>query len=169
MKRGRGATIGPFTEELGSPVEVGARPRPPSGDEGFSARRARRRRVKTKRGSESSVKASQLSRAGAQAQRRAAWPSVSSRVPLSWVWRRTRTCRTGHGTAPYCTRHRQRCLGPLPNYGQPRVAARPYKMALVTWAAIFPLITAIALTTGPRLEGQPLAVRLASRPPSRFP
>jgi antibiotic biosynthesis monooxygenase (ABM) superfamily enzyme len=37
----------------------------------------------------------------------------------------------------------------------------PYKMALVTSAAIFPLITAIVVTTGPLLEGPPLAARLA--------
>jgi antibiotic biosynthesis monooxygenase (ABM) superfamily enzyme len=36
----------------------------------------------------------------------------------------------------------------------------PYKMALVTWITIFPLITAIVAITGPLLEGLPLAVRL---------
>jgi antibiotic biosynthesis monooxygenase (ABM) superfamily enzyme len=37
----------------------------------------------------------------------------------------------------------------------------PYKMALLTWITIFPLITAIVAITGPRLQGLPLAVRLA--------
>ena len=37
----------------------------------------------------------------------------------------------------------------------------PYKMALVTWIAIFPLITAIVALTGPLLEDMPLALRLA--------
>jgi uncharacterized protein len=37
----------------------------------------------------------------------------------------------------------------------------PYKMALVTWIAIFPLITAIAVVTGPLLQGVPLVPRLA--------
>jgi uncharacterized protein len=36
----------------------------------------------------------------------------------------------------------------------------PYKMALVTWIAIFPLITAIVAITGPTLKDLPLAVRL---------
>jgi uncharacterized protein len=36
----------------------------------------------------------------------------------------------------------------------------PYKMALVTWITIFPLITAIVAVTGPVLKGLPLAVRL---------
>jgi uncharacterized protein len=36
----------------------------------------------------------------------------------------------------------------------------PYKMALVTWITIFPLITAIVAITGPLLEGLPQAVRL---------
>ena len=36
----------------------------------------------------------------------------------------------------------------------------PYKMALLTWITIFPLITAIVAITGPLLEGLPLAVRL---------
>lgn len=37
----------------------------------------------------------------------------------------------------------------------------PYKMALLTWITIFPLITATVAVTGPLLEGLPLAVRLA--------
>jgi antibiotic biosynthesis monooxygenase (ABM) superfamily enzyme len=37
----------------------------------------------------------------------------------------------------------------------------PYKMALVTWLTIFPLITAIVAITGPLLEDLPLAARLA--------
>jgi antibiotic biosynthesis monooxygenase (ABM) superfamily enzyme len=37
----------------------------------------------------------------------------------------------------------------------------PYKMALLTWITIFPLITAIVAITGPLLKGLPLAVRLA--------
>jgi antibiotic biosynthesis monooxygenase (ABM) superfamily enzyme len=36
----------------------------------------------------------------------------------------------------------------------------PYKMALLTWITIFPLITAVVEITGPRLQGLPLAVRL---------
>ena len=36
----------------------------------------------------------------------------------------------------------------------------PYKMALLTWITIFPLITAIVVVTGPLLEGLPLALRL---------
>jgi uncharacterized protein len=35
-----------------------------------------------------------------------------------------------------------------------------YKMALVTWITIFPLITLIVALTGPLLEGLPVAVRL---------
>jgi antibiotic biosynthesis monooxygenase (ABM) superfamily enzyme len=46
--------------------------------------------------------------------------------------------------------------------GQPGlVPPPPYKMALVTWLTIFPLITAIVAVTGPMLKGLPLAVRLA--------
>jgi antibiotic biosynthesis monooxygenase (ABM) superfamily enzyme len=37
----------------------------------------------------------------------------------------------------------------------------PYKMALLTWITIFPLITVIVAVTGPLLAGLPLAVRLA--------
>ena len=37
----------------------------------------------------------------------------------------------------------------------------PYKMALVTWGTIFPLITAIVAIAGPLLEDLPLAARLA--------
>ena len=45
--------------------------------------------------------------------------------------------------------------------GQPGTAPPPpYKMALVTWITIFPLITAIVAVTGPVLKGLPLAVRL---------
>jgi antibiotic biosynthesis monooxygenase (ABM) superfamily enzyme len=46
--------------------------------------------------------------------------------------------------------------------GQPGTAPPPpYKMALVTWIAIFPVITAIVVLTGSLLEGLPLALRLA--------
>ena len=45
--------------------------------------------------------------------------------------------------------------------GQPGIPPPPpYKMALVTWITIFPLITAIVKVTGPLLEDLPLAVRL---------
>ncbi len=37
----------------------------------------------------------------------------------------------------------------------------PYKMALVTWALIFPLITAIVYFLGPTLARIPLVPRLA--------
>jgi uncharacterized protein len=37
----------------------------------------------------------------------------------------------------------------------------PYKMALVTWAAIFPLITGVVVATAPLLGRLPLVVRLA--------
>ena len=37
----------------------------------------------------------------------------------------------------------------------------PYKMALLTWITIFPLITAIVAITGPLLKELPLASRLA--------
>jgi antibiotic biosynthesis monooxygenase (ABM) superfamily enzyme len=37
----------------------------------------------------------------------------------------------------------------------------PYKMAVLTWITIFPLITAAVAVTGPLLEELPLAVRLA--------
>jgi hypothetical protein len=36
----------------------------------------------------------------------------------------------------------------------------PYKMALLTWITIFPLITGIVVATGPLLEDLPLALRL---------
>ena len=36
----------------------------------------------------------------------------------------------------------------------------PYKMALLTWITIFPLITAIVVATGPLLEGLPPAAKL---------
>ena len=45
--------------------------------------------------------------------------------------------------------------------GQPGVASPPpYKMALLTWITIFPLITTIVALTGPLLRDLPLAVRL---------
>jgi antibiotic biosynthesis monooxygenase (ABM) superfamily enzyme len=45
--------------------------------------------------------------------------------------------------------------------GQPGMAPPPpYKMALLTWITIFPLITAIVAVTGPLLEELPLAARL---------
>jgi uncharacterized protein len=45
--------------------------------------------------------------------------------------------------------------------GQPWAAPPPpYKMALLTWITIFPLITAIVAITGPLLEKLPLPVRL---------
>jgi antibiotic biosynthesis monooxygenase (ABM) superfamily enzyme len=45
---------------------------------------------------------------------------------------------------------------------QPGVAPPPpYKMALVTWATIFPLITVIVVVLAPLLGGLPLVVRLA--------
>jgi antibiotic biosynthesis monooxygenase (ABM) superfamily enzyme len=37
----------------------------------------------------------------------------------------------------------------------------PYKMALVTWVAIFPLITGVVVATAPLLGGWPLVARLA--------
>jgi uncharacterized protein len=36
----------------------------------------------------------------------------------------------------------------------------PYKMALLTWITIFPLISGIVLATGPLLEGLPVVLRL---------
>ena len=46
--------------------------------------------------------------------------------------------------------------------GQPAAAAPPpYKMALLTWITIFPLITAVVAVTGPPLKQLPLAMRLA--------
>jgi uncharacterized protein len=45
--------------------------------------------------------------------------------------------------------------------GQPVTAPPPpYKMALLTWITIFPLITAIVAITGPLIEELPLALRL---------
>jgi antibiotic biosynthesis monooxygenase (ABM) superfamily enzyme len=44
--------------------------------------------------------------------------------------------------------------------GGPGTAPPPYKMALLTWITIFPLITAIVVVTGPLIEDLPLAVRL---------
>jgi uncharacterized protein len=37
----------------------------------------------------------------------------------------------------------------------------PYKMALLTWVTIFPLITGVVVALEPLVEGQPLALRLA--------
>jgi uncharacterized protein len=45
--------------------------------------------------------------------------------------------------------------------GHPGSAPPPYKMALVTWITIFPLITAMVAITGPLLKELPLALRLA--------
>jgi uncharacterized protein len=36
----------------------------------------------------------------------------------------------------------------------------PYKMALITWITIFPLITGIVVVAGPLINGLPLALRL---------
>jgi uncharacterized protein len=44
--------------------------------------------------------------------------------------------------------------------GQPGPAPPPYKMALLTWITIFPLITAVVAITGPLLEELPVVVRL---------
>jgi uncharacterized protein len=45
--------------------------------------------------------------------------------------------------------------------GQPATPPPPpYKMALLTWIAIFPLITGIVAATAPLLEGLPLVLRL---------
>jgi uncharacterized protein len=45
---------------------------------------------------------------------------------------------------------------------QPGVPPPPaYKMALVTWATIFPLITLVVVATAPLVGGWPLVVRLA--------
>jgi antibiotic biosynthesis monooxygenase (ABM) superfamily enzyme len=45
--------------------------------------------------------------------------------------------------------------------GQPAATPPPpYKMALVTWITIFPLITAIVEITGPLLEDLPVVIRL---------
>jgi uncharacterized protein len=45
--------------------------------------------------------------------------------------------------------------------GLPRAAPPPYKMALVTWLTIFPLISAIVAVIGPLLEDLPLVLRTA--------
>ena len=37
----------------------------------------------------------------------------------------------------------------------------PYKMALLTWITIFPLITGVVVVSGPWLKGLPLVLRLA--------
>ena len=44
--------------------------------------------------------------------------------------------------------------------GRPGTAPAPYKMALLTWITIFPLITAIVVIIGPLIEELPLVVRL---------
>ena len=44
--------------------------------------------------------------------------------------------------------------------GRPGTAPAPYKMALLTWITIFPLITAIVVIIGPLVEELPLVVRL---------
>jgi uncharacterized protein len=44
--------------------------------------------------------------------------------------------------------------------GPPGTPPPPWKMALVTWITIFPLITAIVAATGPLLEGLPPVPRL---------
>jgi hypothetical protein len=44
---------------------------------------------------------------------------------------------------------------------QPGLPPPPYKMALVTWAAIFPLITGVVVATAPLVGGLPLVARLA--------
>jgi len=44
--------------------------------------------------------------------------------------------------------------------GQPGAAPPPYKMALLTWITIFPLISAIVAMTGPLLEELPSVLRL---------
>ena len=46
--------------------------------------------------------------------------------------------------------------------GRPGTAPPPpYKMALLTWITIFPLITAIVVVIGPLIDTLPLALRLA--------
>jgi uncharacterized protein len=44
---------------------------------------------------------------------------------------------------------------------QPGAPPPPYKMALVTWATIFPLITGVVVATAPLLGDLPLVARLA--------
>jgi uncharacterized protein len=44
---------------------------------------------------------------------------------------------------------------------QPGAPPPPYKMALVTWATIFPLITVIVVVSAPLLGPLPLLARLA--------
>jgi antibiotic biosynthesis monooxygenase (ABM) superfamily enzyme len=44
---------------------------------------------------------------------------------------------------------------------QPGAPPPPYKMALVTWATIFPLITLVVVATAPLLGSLPLVLRLA--------
>jgi antibiotic biosynthesis monooxygenase (ABM) superfamily enzyme len=41
-------------------------------------------------------------------------------------------------------------------------AASRYKMAIVTWAAIYPLITSIVIASQPLLSGLPITLRLLS-------
>jgi antibiotic biosynthesis monooxygenase (ABM) superfamily enzyme len=43
---------------------------------------------------------------------------------------------------------------------RPGTTPPPYKMALLTWITIFPLITGIVLISGPLIEDLPLVVRL---------
>jgi uncharacterized protein len=52
--------------------------------------------------------------------------------------------------------------------GQPRTPPPPpYKMALLTWITIFPLITLVVELSGPLLEDLSVVPRLGSRPRSR--
>ena len=44
---------------------------------------------------------------------------------------------------------------------QPGLPPPPYKMALVTWATIFPLITGVVVATAPLVGSLPLVARLA--------
>jgi antibiotic biosynthesis monooxygenase (ABM) superfamily enzyme len=47
----------------------------------------------------------------------------------------------------------------LPGHGA--TPPPPYKMALLTWITIFPLITGVVVVSGPLLKGLPLVLRLA--------
>lgn len=51
--------------------------------------------------------------------------------------------------------------GPAPGGPQPCAPPPPYKVAIVTWAAIFPLITLIAVASAPLIRPWPLVSRLA--------
>ena len=44
--------------------------------------------------------------------------------------------------------------------GQPGAPPPPYKMALLTWITIFPLITGVVIVLGPLIAGVPLVPRL---------